>query len=357
MHFQNHAAVTTAAQIPVPAPNAVVSYSPIVLHMPDRPSFPDLELRVTFPVPVPHTSSSSSSSSSPSSPPAKKLPVVLLSHGHGPNPHISSHEGYGPTADFLAGHGFAVLQPTHLSSRLLGVPAADTPAGHEMHWQWRAREARGLLDRLDEIEAAAPGLRLDGDRVAVWGHSLGSWTAALLLGATNRHPDTGDAVSAVDPRIKAGVLLAALGAGGDSLAVTGRTALPSYGLDFGTLRAPALVVVGDDDHSAHLTVRGPAWHADPYHLSPAADGHKALLTVRGGQHCLGGVDGWDPAGVEDNHPNRLEFVNRMVWAWLWSALHPEEEEEEGGEKGQGAWARACEVLAGLPDLGSVDSKQ
>lgn len=342
MHFQAHADVSTAAQIPVPAPRAVLSYSPVVLHIPDRPTFPDLEVRVTFPAPAPSASSST--------PPAKPLPVVLLSHGHGPNPHISSHEGYGPTADFLAGHGFAVLQPTHLSSRLLGVPAAAVPAGHEMHWQWRAREARALLDRLADVEAAVPGLGLDRDRVAVWGHSLGSWTAALLLGAENHDPGSGDVVSFADPRVKAGVLLAATGASdAASLAATGRAALPSYGLAFGTLRAPALVVAGDEDDSAHLTVRGPAWHEDPYRLSP---GPKALLSVRGGRHCLGGVDGWDPAGVDDNHPNRLEFVHRMVWAWLWSALHPEEEVE-----GKGAWAGACGALAGLPDLGSVVSKQ
>jgi hypothetical protein len=34
------------------------------------------------------------------------------------------------------------------------------------------------------------------------------------------------------------------------------------------MTTPALVVVGDDDVSPHLTVRGADWHADPYFLSP-----------------------------------------------------------------------------------------
>lgn len=34
------------------------------------------------------------------------------------------------------------------------------------------------------------------------------------------------------------------------------------------MTTPGLVVAGDKDASAHLTVLGPEWHTDPYFLSP-----------------------------------------------------------------------------------------
>jgi hypothetical protein len=37
------------------------------------------------------------------------------------------------------------------------------------------------------------------------------------------------------------------------------------------MTTPALVVAGDKDASAHLTVLGPDWHTDPYFLSPVRE--------------------------------------------------------------------------------------
>lgn len=129
-----------------------------------------------------------------------------------------------------------------------------------------------ILDQLDVIEAAVPQLlgRLDHDKVAVAGHSMGGHTASLLLGARLTDPDDGTEVNLAEPRIKAGVLLAAPGRGGD--AVTEFVA-ENYSffstMDFSKMATPTLVVAGDKDASTHLTVRGPDWHADPYVLSRA----------------------------------------------------------------------------------------
>jgi pimeloyl-ACP methyl ester carboxylesterase len=67
-----------------------------------------------------------------------------------------------------------------------------------------------VLDRLDEIEAAVPPLsaRLDRDRIAVVGHSMGGHTASALLGARFDDPNDGSPVRLVEPRIKAGVVIA-----------------------------------------------------------------------------------------------------------------------------------------------------
>ncbi|KAI5865340.1 alpha/beta-hydrolase [Durotheca rogersii] len=324
MRFRDHALIGAAKNIPVGPATPVVTFSPIVIPIPGRPV--DLELKVTFPAI------------------GDALPIILLSHGQGFSNHLNSLEGYTPLAEFWAAHGFAVVQPTHLSSLSLRLP--DPPAGSEFYWQDRAQDLSRVLDHLDAVEAAVPALRgrLDRRRVAAAGHSLGGWTVCVALGARNADPRTGAAGGARDARIRAGVVLAGTGAGGDGdLSATGRAVLPFYGPDFGGMRAPALVVCGTDDASPRLTTRGAAWHADPYARAP---GPKDLLWLRGAGHALGGVSGWDAAEAADESPERLAAVQRLTWAYLRSALYD----------GDAAWEEAREALAGLPELGSVERK-
>ncbi|MFF7409244.1 alpha/beta hydrolase family protein [Streptomyces lydicus] len=307
------------------SPTPVLSVSPVVLAAPDRAV--DLEVRVSAPVT------------------GSDLPVILLSHGQGYSNHLSSLNGYAPLVNFWAAHGFVVIQPTHLSSRTLSLDP-DTP-GAPLYWRSRAEDMRRILDQLDVIEAAVPQLlgRLDRSRVAVAGHSMGGHTASLLLGARLTDPHDGTEVNLAEPRIKAGVLLAAPGRGGD--AVTDFVA-ENYSfflsMDFSRMSTAALVVAGDKDDSAHLTVRGPDWHADPYVLSP---GPKALLTLFGAEHGLGGVSGYDVAETTDENPERVAAVQRLTWAYLRTALYP----------GDSAWQAAGEALASAPEpLGRVESK-
>jgi predicted dienelactone hydrolase len=89
-------------------PTPVVSVKPVVLPAPGRGA--DLQVRVSAPAT------------------GGDLPIVVFSHGFG-----WSLDGYAPLADFWAGHGFAVIQPTHLDSRTLSitpdVPASRTSGG------------------------------------------------------------------------------------------------------------------------------------------------------------------------------------------------------------------------------------
>ncbi len=322
--LQDHALIGKAADIPVCVPTPVVSVSPVVLPVSGR--VVDLQMRVSAPAT------------------GGDLPIILLSHGQGFSNNLSSLNGYGPLAHFWAAHGFVVIQPTHLSSKMLDLDPG-TP-GAPAFWRSRVDDMTHALDRLDVVEASLPGLagRLDRSRIAVAGHSMGGHTAGMLLGAQLTDPEDGTVVDKADTRIKAGVLLAAPGDGGASLNDFATEAVPFFRHpSFAEMTTPALVIVGDRDASTYLTVRGPAWHADPYTLST---GPKSLLTLFGGEHILGGISGYDAAETTDENPERVATIQRMTWAYLRSILYP----------GDPAWQAACSALEALGTLGTVESK-
>jgi predicted dienelactone hydrolase len=284
--------IELALRIPVSPETPTVAYNPVTLNDDNRPL--PLETRLTLPTGN------------------ERVPVILFSHGGGASRYLPSKDGYSPLVDFYASHGFAVIQPTHLSSKIGGLGLDPSAPGHSMFWRSRIDDMRLILDHLDDIEALADiSGRLDGDQVAVVGHSAGGQTAGLLLGASLPGEP-----SMLDPRIKAGVLLAPVGSG-DGLLPAVLKRYPELELDFSPLTTKTLVACGDQDSSPHLTAHGPAWHTDPYTRGPGAD---ALLTLIGGQHFLGGIMGYDLKETDDEDPERLAITQRMTWAYLHSAL-------------------------------------
>lgn len=320
MSRPTHAADT----LPVSAPTPVVSVAPVVLHAPGRTV--DLQLRVSAPVT------------------GNNLPIILLSHGHGSSNHLSSLNGYAPLANFWAAHGFVVIQPTHLSSKTLqGLVDPDGPEG-PLFWKSRAEDMHHILDHLDALEETVPEVRgrLDRGRIAVAGHSLGGLTASMLLGM--RVTDENESlINLADARITAGVVMAAPG---DSALLNGpageRFPFMKH-LDFTGMTAPALVVVGDQDINPAFSDRV-EYRAGSYTQSPSP---KSLLTLFGAEHILGGISGYDSAETTDESPERVEAVGRLTWAYLRTALYPDDL----------AWSTACAALAAHPTpLGQVESK-
>ncbi len=320
--FNDRSLTGRAEQIPVHSPTPVASVSPVVLPVPGRAV--DLQMRVAAPTT------------------GRDLPVLLLSHGHGRSNYLSSLRGYGPLVDFYAAHGFVVIQPTHLSSRSLGLD----PKGPEgpLFWRSRAEDMRFILDHLGEIEGAVPGLggRVDRSRIVAVGHSLGGHTVGMLAGMRVTDPVDGQEVNLTDTRIRAAVLLGAPGNGADLAAFASEHFPVLRHNRFAQMATPALVVAGDKDVSPMFSERAD-WRADAYTSSP---GPKSLLTLFGAEHLFGGVSAYDAAETTDGNPERVGVVQRLTWAYLRTALFPADP----------AWPAACEALAKLGDVGRVESK-
>ncbi|AQT82363.1 chlorophyllase [Mycolicibacterium litorale] len=275
---------------------ASLSTRPVVLPVPDRGD--DLQLRVTAPLE------------------GRDLPVILFSHGFG-----FSMDAYGPLTDFWAGHGFVVIQPTHLDSATLALAPDDVRAPRI--WRQRIEDLVHIADKLDAVVDAVPRLsgRVRTDQIAVAGHSYGATTASALLGARVLPPAGHADEDFTDTRISAGVLLCLAGLAGHDLTPLATQMFPFMNPDFDRMRTPALIAAGDADQSP-LSTRGPDWWQDAYRLSP---GSKSLLTLSGADHALGGIHAYGtvPQSASDN-PATVTLVQRMTTAYLRSALAVDE---------------------------------
>ena len=290
-----------SGSIPVTPAAGVVTYGCVTLDAADRVT--PIELTVSAPAN------------------GSNLPILIFSHGHGGSTFLSSRHGYRPLVDFWAAHGFVVIQPTHLDSGMLGLRETKDPEA-PLFWRSRARDVHTIIDRLDEIERAVPGLagRIDSTKIVAAGHSLGGHTTCMLLGMQVTDPTDGTTTDLHDPRIRAGVIIAAPGAGDDlaSWAATNYPVLLTS--DFSTMRTPALVVAGSEDLNEHFSPRV-SYRWDAHTLSPSPT---TLLTIVGGEHMLGGVSGLDAAETTDENPERVATVRAAAWAYLRTTLDPDD---------------------------------
>lgn len=310
------AAATLAFQ-----PERIISVSPIIFSVDGRQV--DLQVKVSAPLT------------------GEKLPVIVLSHGHGISNFLASMRGYAPLANYFAAKGFVVIQPTHENAKALAIDVAGSD--RELFWKSRTVDIRFIIGHLEEIECAVPGLagRVDRERVALVGHSMGGHTTAMLAGMSVTDAD-GTVVRVEEPRLGAFVMFGAPGQGDLS-----EFALEHYpmlkGTDFSTMVRNVLVVNGDKDKNPRFSERE-QWRADAYHKSPSP---KCLLTVFGAEHIFGGISGYDAAETTDDSPERVLFVANATVAYLRTALNP----------GDASWPKLREALGSDPAApGAIESK-
>jgi dienelactone hydrolase len=296
----------------------VLSATPVVLPAPDRGD--DLQVRVSAPAT------------------GTDLPVVVLAHGVG-----LAMDSYDPLVDFWAAHGLVVVQPTFLDSATLGVSPAD-PRYPDI-WRTRVDDLERVIDDLGTVLASLPGLgdRVDRTRLAVAGHSWGGQSVGMLLGARVVGADGRPGPDLTDSRVKAGVLLATTGIGGEDLTPFAQQNFAFMSPDFDRLETPTLVVAGDHDQSL-LSTRGPDWFTDVYRLSPGA---QSLVTLFGAEHSLGGIQAYGSTSTTDESPERVDLVRRTSTAFLLQALGVDAV----------AWDEVVASVAGAAEpAGRIDAK-
>jgi predicted dienelactone hydrolase len=237
-----------------------------------------IELRVTAPVA------------------GRGLPLLLFSHGN-----FLSKDDYAPLATRWAAAGFVVVQPTHLDARVRALADDDPRRG--TIWRARRDDLVAVLDHWAEIERQVPGLagRVVHTSALAAGHSYGGHTVELLLGARVDNEDLSDR------RIIAGLLLAPPGPFED-LVPDWQARAPYLALDDSAVRAPVLVVVGDQDRTP-MTTRDYTWRTEPARRLRDA----CLVTVPGADHYLGGIAG---TARELSNPDVLAAVAGRTIAWL-----------------------------------------
>ncbi|MEM9386349.1 MAG: hypothetical protein AAGA68_14925 [Pseudomonadota bacterium] len=209
-------------------------------------------------------------------------PLIVFSHGA-----WASNENYQPLVEHWVSHGYVVLQANHRDSAALGTTKRDTSVFRE--WRDRPEDVQLMLDSLDRIEDAAPGLRgmIDRSRIGVGGHSYGAHTAQLVAGTKILDARTQRPVNLGDERVDAALLMSPQGRG---------ALLDERAWD--TLQMPMMVMTGSNDPGRGGD--GVSWRIDPFVY--AASDQKHLLFIDGAYHDFGGATGGTMSGSRA-HPD------------------------------------------------------
>ena len=107
------------------------------------------------------------------------FPVIVFSHSVGGNKDL-----FGAISMHWASHGYVAVHPTHDDSGVRMGPDGMQPPPEKV--RGRVRDVTAVLDALEQIEVQIPDLqgKLDRTRLAVAGHSYGSFTTMASGGVT-----------------------------------------------------------------------------------------------------------------------------------------------------------------------------
>ena len=111
--------------------------------------------------------------------PTERFPVIVFSHGG-----RCSRDRYTDFADHWASHGYIVIQPAHMDSTSIPPPKIRGMEMMNESVRTRRLDLPFILDSFDELQKRVPEIadKLDTERVAAAGHSLGGGTAMAVTG-------------------------------------------------------------------------------------------------------------------------------------------------------------------------------
>ena len=199
-----------------------------------------------------------------------RYPLIIFSHGAS-----CSNRGYEILVEYWAHQGYVVILPNHPDAGQLDGLSRDTM---EKIFRIRLAEMSQIIVGLERIEVSYPELagKIDHDRIAAAGHSMGALTAAVVSGL--QLIGTGVARNSFrEPGVRIALLL------------SGPGPLPNIAEDGWTgLTLPLLVTTGTKDQAK---MAGPdatwEWRLSSYALTPARN--KFALVVQNADHFLAGV--------------------------------------------------------------------
>lgn len=203
---------------------------------------------------------------------AGPFPLVVYSHGFN-----CYRESYSGLTDHWASHGYVVVLPEHPD-----CPAAEArmPLGDIRNLLYiRISDVARVLDALFAPDQEIPGLsgRIDWERKAVAGHSLGGMVAQVTWGQPLKDLHSTEKVSY------------ALGFDA-AIVMNGVGEMPPMAEgSFNEIRGPLMVTGGtlDLENAGGPAVYSWEWRMAPYFLSPA--GRKYSVVLEEGDHYLGGL--------------------------------------------------------------------
>ena len=216
------------------------------------------------------------------------FPVIVFSHSVG-----GSKDLFGAISMHWASHGYVAVHPTHDDTGVRMGPDGMQPPPEKV--RGRVRDVMAVLDALEQIENQIPDLqgKLDGNRLAVAGHSYGSFTTMASGGVTvDLGPESN--VNLGDPRVRCILPISPSGRG-------------DYGMNdasWENLTIPALFITGTADQREG---RHETWRMEPYEFSPAGD--KYQMVVEGAQHFSFGGDRPDGGDA----PTYVKAASSAFW--------------------------------------------
>lgn len=216
------------------------------------------------------------------------FPLIVFSHGLG-----GSKDVFTEVTSHWASHGYIIVQPTHNDEGVSFSGGGMNPPENKV--RERLENVVTVLDSVVRMERSVPGLegRIDTNRIAVAGHSYGSFITMLAGGLTVDFDGEGN-ISLEDERVQCILPISPSGRG-------------DYGMNddsFNMLELPAMFFTGTQDQRSG---RPEDWRMEPYHLSPR--GGKFLVIIEGARHGDFGGD------TDSTAPLYVKAASTAFWDW------------------------------------------